>query len=79
VSLEKPLSGPADTPGPETEFEYPPGTQLFTPEQINQIVAAAHSFGITEADLIKEALEHHNDDDAFAAVQAYVRDLLKEI
>ena len=59
--------------------EQTPQTELFTPEQINQIAATARSFDMTDEELVKEAIASNPDNDAYTAVQAYVQKLLEEI
>ncbi|HEX5395221.1 MAG TPA: hypothetical protein VFW52_02660 [Candidatus Saccharimonadales bacterium] len=63
----------------DKEFEYPAGTQLFTDAQMNQITIVAHSFGMSESQLITEAIAHSGDKDAFAAITLYVNYLITDL
>jgi hypothetical protein len=73
MSFEKPLRLIPEQPPKEVI------QPLFTREQINQINATAKSFGITETELINLSIDSRPDTEAFAAVQAYVRQLIQDL
>ena len=76
MTFEKPLRLVPEQQPAEASL---PASPLFTREQASQINATAKSFGITESELINSAIESHPDTDAFAAVQAYVRQLIQDL